>query len=247
MKVYIITGCSRGLGAELAKLLAGEETYIVGISRSSNLKVERSLSQAGAEVHWYEKDLADVNIIVKEGPDFFPLPFKVGKLEEIGLINNAATIEPIGFIGDTDGKKIISAVSLNLTAVTLLTSLFISTYRGVPVPKKVLNITSGAADHIIPGAGMYCATKAAINVLTKTVAEEQKKEEYPVTIGAISPGMIDTDMHARLRKASPDRIPTRDVYVETFERGEVKNPAAAAEKIIEFYRSDFTSGMVTNA
>lgn len=246
MKVYIITGASKGLGSELAKQLAGEGTHIIGISRSKNIKVERTVVQNGAEVSWREVDLSRTDVLIKEGPDLFPLPFKLGKIEEIGLINNAATVEPIGFAGDFDVKKAAAAVSLNFTAAAVLISFFISTYRGVPLPKKVLNITSGAADYAIPGAGVYSSTKAALDMFTRTVAKEQRREEYPVAVAGISPGMIDTGMQERLRKAAPDRLPGRDYYIQAFDEGKVVSPETVAKKIIDFFLSDFETGTITH-
>ena len=153
MKLYIITGASKGLGAELARQFADRETLVIGISRSKNVKVERAVSEAGAEVLWHEIDLSDTAGLIKNAPDLFPLPFKIRHPEEITLINNAATVEPVGFSGVFDTRKAAAAVSLNVSAVVIMCSFFISTYRGLPARKKIINITSGAAAPCNPRGG----------------------------------------------------------------------------------------------
>lgn len=246
MKVYIITGASRGLGAALVRELAAEETRLICVSRSRNTEVAASAEFKGADVYWHELDLSNTENLIKQAPEIFPPPFKIGKVEEITLFNNAATVEPIGPAGIFDVKRGAAAIAVGLTAVTVLTSNFISAYRGLPAVKRIINITSGAADRTIEGVSIYSAVKSAVNAFTRTVGREQASEGDRVTVGAVSPGMMETNMQERLRRTGEERLPTKDFYVRSRERGEVVPPAEGAKKVLEFVFGNFENGTVTH-
>lgn len=247
MQVYIITGASRGLGAALVRELAAEETHIICISRTRNIEVVSYAESKGAAVSWHELDLSNTENLLKRAPEIFPPPFKIGKVEEITLFNNAATVEPVGPAGIFDVKRGAASIALGFTAVTVLTSYFISTYRGLPAVKRIINITSGAADRAIEGVGIYSAVKSAVNAFTRTVAGEQASENDHVVVGAVSPGMVETDMQERLRRTGEDRLPTKEFYVQAHERGDVVPPAEGAKKVLEFVFSNFENGTITHS
>lgn len=242
----MITGASKGLGSALVRTLAAENTKMICLSRTRNVKTERAAVEKGADVTWVEVDLSDLEFIERRKEEFFPIPYKIGKIDEVILINNAASIEPIGPAGMIDTKRIVSTGALNFSAPAVLTSLFIESYRGLPGTKKVINITSGAADLSVPGLSVYCATKAALNMFTKTAAKEQEKSPSPFIIGAISPGMLDTEMQERIRKIPESRLPSKEYYQNAFDSGQLLSSDSAAEKIVEFIRSDFENGTITH-
>ena len=72
-------------------------------------------------------------------------------------------------------------------------------------------------------------------MFSRTAAAEQSSDEYPAVIAAVSPGMIDTGMQERLRKASEDRLPSKDFYINAYKEGTVVPAEEAAERIIKFF------------
>jgi len=69
---------------------------------------------------------------------------------------------------------------------------------------RIINISSVAADHVNPGQTNYAASKGAINSFTRALAVEVARRG--VTVNAIAPGFIETDMSAAVRNMAGDRI-----------------------------------------
>lgn len=94
--------------------------------------------------------------------------------------------------------------------------------------RSVLNISSGAASHAVPGWSTYCASKAALEMFTKVL-----KEDHPdVNCFAIAPGIVDTEMQGEIRKASEDDFPELRRFIGYKEDGELADPKEVGRKIL---------------
>ncbi|MFP4563023.1 MAG: SDR family NAD(P)-dependent oxidoreductase [Spirochaetia bacterium] len=246
MEYCMLTGASRGLGEALARLMIERKSNLICLSRQRNPEIERLADTKGTEITWIECDLSKPGELLNRLDEIFPPPFKLGKINRIILINNAATIEPVGLAGTVDERKILAAATLNFAASAALCNRFIGTYRPVDWDKIILNITSGAADYVIPGLSLYCASKAGMDMLTRAIAREQERAEQPVRVAAVSPGMVDTSMQERIRSADPEHLPVKDRFVEAMEKGKVIPAEEAASGLIDFIESGFESGTVTH-
>ena len=246
MEYCIITGASRGLGEALARLMIERNTNLICLSRQKNPDIEDLAKAKGTELRWLECDLAKPEDVLGCLEELFPPPFKLGKIDRVILINNAATIEPVGLAGSLDERKLLAAATLNFASLAALCNRFIGTYRPVDWDKIILNITSGAADYVIPGLSLYCASKAGMDMLTRSIAREQERADYPVRVAAVSPGMVDTSMQERIRSANPEHLPVKENFVKAMEKGKVVPPEEAAAGLIGFLESEFESGTVTH-
>jgi benzil reductase ((S)-benzoin forming) len=246
MEYCIITGASRGLGEALVRLMIERKTHLICLSRQRNPEIEKLAEKQGVDIKWVECDLSKPEEVLGCLEELFPPPFKLGKIDRVILINNAATIEPVGLAGTADERKLLASATLNFTSLAALCNRFIGTYRPVDWDKIILNITSGAADYVIPGLSLYCASKAGMDMLTRAIAREQEKAEHPVRTAAVSPGMVDTSMQERIRSANPEHLPVKDRFVEAMEKGKVVPAEEAAEGLIDFLESGFESGTVTH-
>lgn len=246
MEYCIITGASRGLGESLARLMIERKTNLICLSRQRNPEIEALAGEYETRITWIEGDLAKPEEVLGCLEELFPPPFKLGKIDRVMLINNAATIEPVGLAGTTDERKLLAAATLNFGSLAALCNRFIGTYRPVDWDKIILNVTSGAADYVIPGLSLYCASKAGMDMLTRSIAREQENAEYPVRVAAVSPGMVDTSMQERIRSANPEHLPVKDHFIEAMEKGKVVSSEEAASGLIDFLLSDFESGTVTH-
>ena len=179
----LITGASRGLGANFAKVLANDGFRIIGIGRNRiNLeKVISNLPNQQLNHDFFELDITDENFVNKQLSD----------LNLYGLINNAG-------IANTKllHKETYSELS-NIIDTNLLGSLNVS---NAIIPKmiinkrgKIINIASTLGYRPLSYVGAYSATKAALIQVTKSQSIELAR--YNICVNALAPGYILTDIN----------------------------------------------------
>ena len=181
----LVTGASSGIGRDMARYLAslGYTVYAVG-------RDERKLSdlknELGEKIQVIIKDLS-----VKENAISL---YEELKMENIELVVNNAGFGVFGEFADTDLEREISLINTNITAVHILTKLFLKDMlrenKG-----KILNVASIAGFAPGPLMGAYYASKAYVLRLTESVYEELKKKKSDVTISALCPGPVDTNFN----------------------------------------------------
>ncbi|MAJ96117.1 MAG: hypothetical protein CMN42_01080 [SAR116 cluster bacterium] len=183
LDTILITGASRGLGANFAKVLANDGFRIIGIGRNKiNLeKVISNLPNQQLNHHFFELDITDENYVNKQLSD----------LNLYGLINNAG-------IANTKllHKETYSELS-NIIDTNLLGSLNVS---NAIIPKmiinkrgKIINIASTLGYRPLSYVGAYSATKAALIQVTKSQSIELAR--YNICVNALAPGYILTDIN----------------------------------------------------
>ena len=183
LDTILITGASRGLGANFAKVLANDGFRIIGIGRNKiNLeKVISNLPNQQLNHHFFELDITDENCVNKHLSD----------LNLYGLINNAG-------IANTKllHKETYSELS-NIIDTNLLGSLNVS---NAVIPKmminkrgKIINIASTLGYRPLAYVGAYSATKAALIQVTKSQSIELAR--YNICVNALAPGYILTDIN----------------------------------------------------
>jgi 3-oxoacyl-[acyl-carrier protein] reductase len=197
----LVTGASKGIGAAIARAL-GEDGWIVGVNFRSDAdgaqRTVEAIEQAGGRAVAVEGDVAN------GAPDEL---FKA--LEEHGpvlaLVNNAG-VRADGLavqLDDDDWQKVID---------TNLTAAFRLTRRAVrPMIRarygRVVNIASVVGPRANAGQANYAAAKAGLIAFTKTVATEVARRG--VTVNAVAPGFIETDMTADLPDEVIQAVPAR--------------------------------------
>ena len=155
------------------------------------------------------------------------------------LINNAGTVHPVsGTDALIDGQAIASAFNLNVTAVMLLTARFLAAVEDLPADRRVLNISSGAGRNPNAGWGVYCATKAALDMYSRVVKQEQG--ETGARVVSLAPGIVDTDMQVAIRSSDPAHFPALSKFQEFHATGKLSSPANVATRILAYLdRDDF--------
>lgn len=187
-KVAIVTGASRGIGRAVAKLLAAEGAQVVvNYARSSEAAkaVVSEITQSGGSAIALQADVSQadqVDSLVKATMD------KFGRIDV--LVNNA------GITRDTlllrmKPEDWQAVIDLNLTGVFLCTRA-VSKIMLKQRAGRIVNIASVAGLMGNPGQANYSAAKAGVIGFTKTVAKELAPRG--VTVNAVAPGFIQTDM-----------------------------------------------------
>lgn len=226
MKFAIITGGSKGIGNALALKFKAEGYTIFSFSRSkSNLLTDNEQINC---------DLLDLNDTEKKAAELF-LTLVKSNPTEIILINNAGTLGEVDRIENMSALSIAEAIQLNVTIPTLLSSLFIAHFNELETQKTILNISSGAAVNAYYGWSVYCASKSALDMLTKVIAVEQKAVTFPVKAIAIYPGVVDTAMQNEIRSKNESQFENIDRFIELKETNSLSTPQQAAESIYKIY------------
>ena len=104
----------------------------------------------------------------------------------------------------------------------------------------LVNISSGAANRAIPSWASYCASKAALNILTEALYLEEKEKGIDLKAFAVAPGVIDTGMQEQIRSASPEQFSAVDNFRKMKADGVLFSAEEAALKLDALLKSDFT-------
>ncbi|MBO9355831.1 SDR family oxidoreductase [Bordetella petrii] len=235
--IAILTGASRGIGAALARGLARPGTRLVTLARRADPDLAAHAQARGATLEQIQVDLSDLQAAAQTAERIAAaLPRDAGRYL---LINNAGTVQPVAAAaGLTDGPAIAAAFNLNVSAVMLLTARFVAAVQGLQAPRRVLNISSGAGRNPNAGWGVYCATKAALDMYTRVLNQEQGAAG--VRAVALAPGIVDTGMQETIRASDPASFPALAKFQEFHATGKLAAPADVAARILAYLdRDDF--------
>ena len=186
-RVAIITGASRGLGAVIARVLADQKyDLVIGARHAEPLqRVADELAREGARVVPVSGDITDANVRA----NLIDTARVLGGLDV--LVNNASELGGIGPLIDLDVTRFGRVFPVNTGAPIALTQLavpLLAERRGL-----IVNITSDAAKGAYVGWGLYGASKAALELLTRTLAAELRDRGVSAVI--VDPGDMRTRMH----------------------------------------------------
>jgi NAD(P)-dependent dehydrogenase (short-subunit alcohol dehydrogenase family) len=201
--VMIVTGGSQGIGAAVARL-AGQRGYAVALSYQSNRgmaeAVVADIAASGGRAIAIQAEMAEEAAILAL---FERVDRELGPLT--ALVNNAGGPGPMGRIDQVSTATLDQVMAVNVRAPFLTIREAVgrmATDRGGK-GGAIVNISSRAAE--LGGAGEwihYAASKGAVDSLTIGAAKELALRG--IRVNAVSPGLIETDLHARA--GLPDRV-----------------------------------------
>lgn len=235
--IAILTGASRGIGAAMARGLLKPGTRLITLARREDPELAAYARSQDVQLEQLSVDLSDLAAADAAAQRICgALPRDARRYL---LINNAGTVHPVaGTDALIDGPAIAAAFNLNVTAVMLLTARFLAAVEDLSADRRVLNISSGAGRNPNAGWGVYCATKAALDMYSRVVKQEQG--ESGARIVSLAPGIVDTDMQAAIRASDADSFPALAKFQEFHATGKLSSPANVASRILAYLdREDF--------
>ena len=200
MKTVLITGAAKGIGAAIAEELANKGYQVIINYKTSEQKAQElktKLTNNGQNVEIYQADVTKKEEVEQM------VEYIVNKYGKIDVLVNNAGISQIKPFADIEEDEWDNMINSNLKSVYLVTKQVIH---------NMLQNQSGAIINIssiwgITGASCevhYSAAKAGIIGMTKALAKEMALSN--ITVNAIAPGMIETDMNSELTPEETDEV-----------------------------------------
>ena len=213
----VITGASRGLGAATARIAARMGTNLVLNARSKGPlhALAAEIQAAGGTAIAVAGDISrpeTAQELVQRAMDEF------GRLDAI--VNNASLITPIAPVAEANPTAWEQNLAVSLLGPFLLSRTAIPHLR--QNHGRIVNVSSGAAVRVIPGWSAYCAAKAALNQLGRVLAVEEPE----ITVLALRPGVVDTEMQATIRREGGRGMPAgwHQRFLQYHQHGELLPP-----------------------
>ncbi len=148
-------------------------------------------------------------------------------------VNNAGILAPIGPLAEDDADEIREHVETNVLGVAYGSAAFARHVRSRPGRGVLVNVTSGAARTVYLGWAPYCASKAAVDMLTAVLAAEEQERGSGLEAHALSPGPVDTDMQALIRATPASVMPASDRFRSLHREGRLVTPDWVAAFILD--------------
>ncbi len=223
-RIAVVTGAGRGLGRAAAILLAraGASVVVTARTESEIEEVAGQIRADGGSAQPVVADVSDWDAVLRlaaEAERRFGPPDIV--------VANAGVIEPVG-----DGWKVgprawAKNLDVNLTGAFYTARAFLPAM--VARDSGVLIFTSsGAAVRPVAGWSAYCAAKAGLEHLVRTLVAELGERQLSVRAHLFYPGVVDTSMQKRIRAKSKGEFPQVDKYRQYHETGVLRPPEEPA-------------------
>ena len=198
-KVALVTGASRGIGAAIAASLGAQGAIVIGTatSESGAEKISARFLEQGIKGKGMVLDVASqesIDALMDTVREEFGVP--------LILVNNAGITKDNILMRMKDDEW-FDVIDTNLNSIYRLSKACL---RGMTKARwgRIINISSVVGAMGNAGQTNYCATKAGVGGFTRSLAKELGPRN--ITVNAVSPGFIDTDMTKDLPDANRDQI-----------------------------------------
>jgi 3-oxoacyl-[acyl-carrier protein] reductase len=203
MHNVLVTGGSRGIGLAISRRIAKAGYKVIAVARRESDELNnaiREIEGGPGSLHFRAFDLSEIDAI----PAFVKgLRDEFGPL--YGLINNAG-MGTEGLLANMHNTEIEALVRLNITSPIVLTK-YVVRHMMADGAGRIVNMSSIIATTGYNGLSVYGATKAAATGFTRSLAREVGRTG--ITVNAIAPGFVDTELTQSLSEDQRQRIAGR--------------------------------------
>ena len=212
-RIALVTGASRGIGYFLSLELAKRGAHVIAVARTVGglEELDDEIRKLGSSATLVPLDITDMEAIDRLGGSIHE---RWGKLDI--MVANAGVLGTISPIGHVEAKTFEKVMNVNVTSVWRLIRSTDPLLRASDAGRAIL-LSSGVAHNCRAFWGPYAASKAAVEVMARSWAEETK--QMKLKINSVNPGATRTAMRAQAMPGEdPDTLPT---------------PQSVAEKIVK--------------
>jgi NAD(P)-dependent dehydrogenase (short-subunit alcohol dehydrogenase family) len=233
-KIALITGGSRGIGRAVAETLAQE-----GVSVVITARTQQELDQTAEEIRTNNGRVLALAADVTDYDQLLQLKQTVheqlGKLD-IAVIN-AGVIEPVNPAWKCDAKSWQKNIDINLAGAFLATHIALNDM----VEKgsgTIVFISSGAASHPVAGWSAYCAAKAGVDHLNRTLAHELNEANLDIKSYSVYPGIVSTSMQETIRSKTSEEFPSVERFRTYYKNNMLRPPQDPANLVLWLCRKN---------
>jgi 3-oxoacyl-[acyl-carrier protein] reductase len=203
MRNVIVSGGSRGLGLAMARDLAAAGYRIIAIARKPSEELAAAANAVPANAGAIEFRACDLSDLRHIGTLVRSLRKEFGPV--YGLINNAG-LGTSGMLSNMLDKDVQRLIQLNTVSPILLSKYTVRSMM-LQGEGRIINIASVVAATGYPGLSVYSATKASLIGFTRSLAREVG--QFGITVNALAPGFVATEMTQQLSEEQRDKIARR--------------------------------------
>lgn len=204
MRNVIVTGGSRGLGLAMSRALASSGYRVIAVARSVSPDLTAAAGQAAEDargaIEFRACDLTRLDLIA---PLVRALRADFGPL--YGLVNNAG-LGTSGILSNMRDQEIQRLIQLNTVSPIVLSKYILRSMMSQR-EGRIINIASIVAATGYSGLSVYSATKASLIGFTRSLAREVG--QLGITVNALAPGFVDTEMTHELTDSQREKIARR--------------------------------------
>lgn len=196
---YLVTGCSRGVGLEICRVLLSEGNTVYAVARSYTDEFKKLESEYPEYLYFKSIDLSDCDNIHR---NVFK-EYVTNKIQLDGYVNNAAMAYD-DIITNLNIDKLKVMYNVNVFAPMMITKYVL---RNMLLSKKkgsIIHISSISAHTGYKGLAMYASSKGALEAFSKDTAREWG--QLGIRSNVVVPGFMETAMSASLTEDQKDRI-----------------------------------------
>lgn len=229
-KYTVITGASSGIGYAAAKAFAKRGKNLILIAR----RLEQ-LEQLKSEI----SGISDVKVVIITADlsvieNVYDVYSKLRSYFVETWINNAG-FGNYSLVAEQELKKIEDMIKVNITALTIFSSLYVRDYCNF-LNTQLINISSAGGYTIVPNAVTYCAAKFYVSTFTEGLARELSENCSPLKAKVLAPAATKTEFG---KVASNAQSYNYNSHFKMFHTAE-----QMAEFLMQLYDSDYTVGKV---
>jgi 3-oxoacyl-[acyl-carrier protein] reductase len=238
MRNVIVTGGSRGIGLGIVRCLAKAGYRVMALARKESAELRAAIQEAasngGGPIAFTAYDLAETDglaALVKElRKDLGPV---------YALVNNAG-MSIDGTLALASPSQIEEVVRLNVVSPILLSKYILRSMMADGAGGRIVNLASVIAFTGYSGLSVYGATKASMIGFTRSLAREVGRAG--ITVNAVAPGFVDTEMTRGLSEEHREQIVRRSALHRMVE---VDDVAAAVEYLLSDGARNITGTVLT--